>query len=354
MAEDSHEFGHGVKVKKFEGCNMDDTVITSVEGRVGRIHLNRPKALNALDLPMILAMQAALDDWRELPEIHTVLVDAEGDRAFCAGGDVRTIREQAMAGETGPIAAFFEAEYHLNQTIADYPKPYVALIDGVCLGGGIGASVHGSHRIATEHAMFAMPETAIALFPDVGATYLLPRLPGALGMYLALTGARMVGADAVHAGWATHYVPRAKLPALREAVAADGVAMIAGFAEPLHAFSLTPHMALINLAFSRPSVAGIIEALQADGSEFAQTTLATLRGLSPSSIHWSFKIVHAGRHRSLPECLAAELDLVKKITVHPEFFEGVRAVVVDKDRAPKWHPASLEEVDLKVIDEIFL
>jgi enoyl-CoA hydratase len=333
--------------------NMDETVICTVEGRVGRIHLNRPKALNALDLPMIEAMQAALEDWRDRPEIHAVVVDAEGERAFCAGGDVRTIRAQAMAGDTAPIAAFFEAEYRLNQTIADYPKPYVALIDGVCLGGGIGASVHGSHRIASEHAMFAMPETAIALFPDVGATYLLPRLPGALGMYLALTGARVTGADAVHAGWATHFVPRAKLPALRAALAADGVAVIAAFAEPLPAFSLEPQMGVINAAFGTASVAEIVAALEADGGEFATSALGLLRGMSPSSVYWSFKIVSAGAHRSLPECLAAELDLVKKVTVHPEFFEGVRAVLVDKDRAPIWQPARLEEVDQTVIDGIF-
>jgi enoyl-CoA hydratase len=332
---------------------MEETVTAWVEGRVGRIHLNRPKALNALDLAMIEAMQAALEDFRGRPEVHAVVVDAQGERAFCAGGDVRSIREQAMAGNTAPIAAFFEAEYHLNQTIADYPKPYVALIDGVCLGGGIGASVHGSHRIATEHAMFAMPETAIALFPDVGATYLLPRLPGALGMYLALTGARITGADAVHAGWATHHVTRANLPALRAAIAADGVAVIARFAEPLHAFSLDPHKNVINRAFSCSSVAEILAALQEDGGDFAQITMATLRSLSPSSIYWSFKIVSQGAHRTLPQCLAAELDLVKKITLHPEFFEGVRAVVVDKDRAPKWHPARLEDVDQAAIDGIF-
>jgi len=332
---------------------MDETVITSVEGRVGRIHLNRPKALNALDLPMIEAMQAALDGWRDRPDIHAVVVDAEGERAFCAGGDVRTIREQAMAGDTKPIAAFFEAEYHLNQTIADYPKPYIALIDGVCLGGGIGASVHGSHRIATEHAMFAMPETAIALFPDVGATYLLPRLPGALGMYLALTGARVTGADAVHAGWATHYVPRSRIPALREALAADGVAVIAEFAEPLPAFSLAPHMGVINAAFGKPGLADIVTALERDGSEFAQKALGLLRGMSPSSVYWSFKIVSAGARRTLPQCLAAELDLVKKITVHPEFFEGVRSVLIDKDRAQKLQPATLEEVDPAVIDRLF-
>lgn len=332
---------------------MDETIVISVEGRVGRIHLNRPKALNALDLPMIQAMQAGLERFAGMAEIHAVVVDAQGERAFCAGGDVRSIREQGMAGDTATIAAFFEAEYRLNQTIADYPKPYVALVDGVCLGGGIGASVHGSHRIATEHAMFAMPETAIALFPDVGASYLLPRLPGALGMYLALTGARVSGADAVHAGLATHYVPRARLAALREAVAADGVAVIAGFAEPLPAFSLAAEMAAINDIFGRPDVPAILQALKTNEGAFAQSALALLRGMSPTSVYWSFEIVKAGAARSLPQCLAAELELVKKITVHPEFFEGVRAMLVDKDRAPQWRPGQLEEVEPGLIAAIF-
>ncbi len=332
---------------------MDMTVNVWVEGRVGRIRLNRPKALNALDLEMVEQVEAALERFKGMAEVHAVLVDATGEKAFCAGGDVRAIRAQGMAGETTPIAAFFEAEYRMNQTIAEYPKPYVALVDGICLGGGIGISVHGSHRVASEHAMFAMPETAIALFPDIGATYLLPRMPGALGMFLALTGTRILGADAVHAGLATHFVSRARLPALAQAIAADGVAVIAAFAEPLPAFTLAPHMAVINAAFSKPSVAEIIATLEADGSAFANETLATLRALSPSSIHWSFKIVSDGAHRTLQQCLAAELRLVKKITLHPEFFEGVRAVVVDKDRAPKWQPARLEDIDLDTIDGMF-
>ncbi|MDE8348789.1 MAG: enoyl-CoA hydratase/isomerase family protein [Acidocella sp.] len=332
---------------------MDMTVNVWVEGRVGRIRLNRPKALNALDLGMVEQVEAALETFRGMAEVHAVLVDATGEKAFCAGGDVRAIRAQGMAGETAPIAAFFEAEYRMNQTIAEYPKPYVALIDGICLGGGIGISVHGSHRVASEHAMFAMPETAIALFPDIGATYLLPRMPGALGMFLALTGTRILGADAVHAGLATHFVSRARLPALADAIVADGVAVIAGFAEPLPAFTLAPHMALINAAFSKPSVAEIIAALEQDGGEFAHETLATLRALSPSSINWSFKIVADGAHRTLRQCLAAELRLVKKVTLHPEFFEGVRAVVVDKDRAPKWQPAMLEDIDLDTINGMF-
>ncbi len=332
---------------------MDEVVNAWRDGRVGRIQLNRPKALNALDLTMVQLIHIALEDFEDDPAVHAVVIEAAGERAFCAGGDVRAIRAQGMAGEAGPIRAFFAAEYALNQAIADFPKPYVALIDGLCLGGGIGVSVHGSHRIATEYAAFAMPETAIALFPDIGATFFLPRLPGALGMYLALTGARITGADAVHAGIATHYVPRARLKELSAAIAADGVAVIAGLAEPLPAFSLAPHRGLIDRAFSAASVRGIFTALEDDGGDFAMATRAALRAVSPSSLHWSFKIVRDGAARRLEECLEAELALVQKITRHPEFFEGVRAVVVDKDRAPIWRPASVEEIDEAEIEKLF-
>jgi len=332
---------------------MDQVVQAWRDRRAGRIRLNRPKALNALDLQMVQLIHDALDDFRDDPAVHAVVIEAEGERAFCAGGDVRAIRDHGLAGEAEPIREFFAAEYALNQAIAAYPKPYVALIDGICMGGGIGVSVHGSHRIATERGAFAMPETAIALFPDIGCTYVLPRLPGAIGMYLALTGARLTGADAVHAGFATHYVSSAKLSALSEAIAQDGVSVIAEFAEPLPAFTLAACRPIIDTAFSAASVSGIVEALEADGGEFAQGTLKTLRAVSPSSVYWSFEIIRAGATRNLQQCLAAELALVQKVTMHPEFHEGVRAVLIDKDRNPKWQPASLETVDPAAIGAMF-
>jgi enoyl-CoA hydratase len=332
---------------------MDEVVNVWRDQRVGRIQLNRPKALNALDLTMVQMIHAALDDFRDDNAVHAAVIEAAGGRAFCAGGDVRAIRDNGMEGRPEANREFFAAEYAMNQAIADFPKPYVALIDGLCLGGGIGASVHGSHRIATEKTGFAMPETAIALFPDVGATYVLPRMPGAVGMYLALTGTRVSGADAVHAGFATHFVPSARLAELSASIARDGVAVIAGFAEVLPEFSLAKHRAVIDAAFSADSVAGILAVLEEDGGEFALATLATLRAVSPSSLHWSFKIVRDGAGRNLTECLAGELALVAKITSHPEFFEGVRAVVVDKDRAPKWQPAASEDVDPEAINSLF-
>lgn len=320
---------------------MDEaSVVVGVDGRLGHLLLNRPRTLNALDLEMIRRMSAALAAWRDDPLVHAVLIEGAGERAFCAGGDIRAVRDAAIAGELGFIANFFAEEYALNAAIAAYPKPYVALIDGFCMGGGIGVAVHGQVRVATEFAQFAMPETAIALFPDVGATFVLPRLPGRLGLFLGLTGTRLVGADAVHAGIATHFVPRARLADLRAALARDGVAVVAGFAEALPPFTLAGHRDTIDRCFAQPTVDAILAALAAERSDFARQTLEMLGHMSPSSLRWSFEIISAGAGRTLAQCLAAELALVQRVTRHPDFAEGVRAMVVDKDRAPKWGPVS--------------
>ncbi len=326
---------------------MTQSVRAFVDGRVGRLVLNRPAALNALDQAMIRSLTAALHVWQHRPEIHAVVIEGEG-RAFCAGGDIRAIRDAALSGDPHVIQAFFGEEYGLNRLIAEYAKPYVALIDGICLGGGIGVSVHGRFRVATETAAFAMPETGIALFPDVGASYFLPRLPGALGMFLGLTGTRLTGADAVHAGLATHFVSKARLPALSAALASDGVAVLAEFAEKLPPFTLAAEVPAINRCFSASSVPGILARL-ADEGAWGEKTLATLRAMSPSSVLWSFGIVHRGATRDLAACLSAELRLTEDVTRHPDFAEGVRAMVVDKDRAPKWSPPTIEEVDTQGI-----
>jgi enoyl-CoA hydratase len=234
----------------------DETVIARRDGRVGRIVLNRPKALNAIDLPMIRACTEALVGWRDDPHVHAVVIEGAGDRAFCAGGDVRALRQYELDGEHWRAEAFFREEYDLNLMIAAYPKPYIALIDGICMGGGIGVSVHAPYRVATEHAAFAMPETAIGFFPDIGATFFLPRLPGQIGTYLGLTGVRMQGADGVHAGLATHFVRRADMPALAQALAEDGAAALGCCTAPLPAFSLAPHRAAIDHCFGAGTMSG--------------------------------------------------------------------------------------------------
>lgn len=330
----------------------DATVITRRQGRIGRITLNRPKALNALDLGMIACISAALLAWRDDPAVHAVVIEAAGGRAFCAGGDIRLIRGMALAGDHVGIETFFAAEYALNLAIARYPKPYVSLVGGVCMGGGIGVSVHGAARVASEAAVFAMPETGIALFPDVGASYVLPRLRRGYGMYMGLTGARLNGADAVWVGMATHFVSDARLATLGDEIAEDGMAVLAG-ATTVPPQGRMPEVAGQVRCFEAGSVPEIVAALQRDGSEWAHQTLAALHAASPSSVLWSHELIRRGAGRTLEECLQAELALTRHAARHPDFLEGVRAMVVDKDRTPHWSPATLADVDSADIAALF-
>lgn len=331
----------------------EKTVVTSRDGRVGRILLNRPRALNALNLSMIRACAAILEEWRDDPHVHAVVIEGAGDRAFCAGGDIRALRDGHLAGHLDAVRQFFAEEYALNLAIATYPKPYVALIDGLCMGGGIGLSVHAPYRVATEHAGFAMPETAIGFFPDIGATFLLPRLAGELGTYLGLTGLRVNGADAVHAGFATHFTPRARLRDLSAALARDGVAALAAYDETLPHFSLAEHRAAIDRCFSPDSVGEIVSRLQATDAEWAKAALTALRQVSPSALHWTLRALRHGRDLTLKQALDAEIALTRTTMAHPDFAEGVRAMVVDKDRRPAWQPARIEDVDPAAIEALF-
>ena len=329
------------------------TVIARRDGRVARLVLNRPQALNALDLPMIRALTRALEQWRDEPHVHAVVIEGAGERAFCVGGDVRALRQYELDGEHHRAEQFFREEYELNLMIATYPKPYIALIDGICMGGGIGVLVHAPYRVATEHAAFAMPETAIGFFPDIGATYFLPRLPGEIGTYLGLTGLRMQGADAVHAGLATHFTRREDLPMLSQALADEGPAALGRHGTPLPAFSLSPHRAAIDHCFGADSVPGIVHRLEAAGDEWAMKALATLRAVSPSALCWTLAAIRRGAALTLPQCQAAELALTRTTMRHPDFAEGVRAMVVDKDRKQRWQPARIEEVDPAAIAAMF-
>ena len=331
----------------------EQTVIARKDGRIGRILMNRPKALNALDIEMIRGIAVALEQWRDDPHVHAVVIEGAGERAFCAGGDIIAVRQASMDGRRKDVEAFFAEEYALNQMIATYPKPYVALIDGICMGGGIGVSVHGAYRVASEHAMFAMPETAIGFFPDVGASYFLPRLPGSVGMYLALTGARVLGSDSVHAGLATHFVPRAKMVGLSAALAKEGLAALGQFAETAPTGTLVAQHAAIERCFNVGSVPEVFRHLENQGGEWAEATLKTLRAMSPSALIWSMRLIREGADHTLAQCLMAELKLTRTVTAHPDFLEGVRAMVVDKDRQPKWQPARLEDVDPAEIAKLF-
>jgi enoyl-CoA hydratase len=331
----------------------EHTVIAHRDGRVGRIILNRPQALNALDLSMIRTCTRALREWSDDPLVHAVVIEAAGDRAFCAGGDVRALRQYHLDGEHHKAEAFFREEYALNQMIATYPKPYIALIDGICMGGGIGVTVHAPYRVATEQAAFAMPETAIGFFPDIGATFFLPRLPGQLGTYLGLTGARMQGADAVHAGLATHFVLRADLPTLSGALAKDGPGALGAYVARLPSFSLVAKRAAIDLCFAADTMIEIIRRIQAIDDNWASETLTVLRAMSPSALCWTLMALRRGASLTLGQCLAAELALTRATMRHSDFAEGVRAMVVDKDRAPRWRPSRIEEVDPADIVALF-
>jgi len=331
----------------------DDTIIARRDGRVGRVLINRPKALNALTLDMVRGFTQALRTFHDDPHVHAVVIEGAGDRAFCAGGDIRALRDGQLSGDRTGVEAFFREEYDLNFMIASYPKPFIALIDGICMGGGIGVSVHGPYRVATEHAMFAMPETAIGFFPDIGGTFFLPRLPGHLGVYLGLTGLRTTGADAVHAGFATHFVSRARLPALSAALAEIGVAALARFAEPLPPCSIETHLAAIDHCFSAGTVGEIVARLERETGDWAATALKAMRTVSPTALAFTLEAFRHGADMTLRRTLDAEFLLTRTTMAYPDFAEGVRAMVVDKDGAPKWRPARIENVDPEAIDALF-
>jgi enoyl-CoA hydratase len=309
------------------------------EGAVGCLLMNRPRALNALDMAMIDGFAAAIRTWGADPSLRMVLLEGAGGRAFCAGGDVRRVRELALAGDTAGIEAFFAAEYAVNGAIAAFAQPWVSLIDGVCIGGGIGVSVHGSHRVVSERALLAMPETAIGLFPDVGTSHVLPRLPGGVGRWLALTGARLRGAEAVEAGLATHFVASEQLPELRAALLSEGdPAAIRRFAAPVPPGRIAALRPAIDRCFRHDRRPAIEAALRAEGTEWAAEQLAILDRVSPTSVAVTLELLRRGATLDLPDCLEMELALTRRVTRHADFAEGVRAVLVDKDHAPQWQP----------------
>ncbi|XP_010878117.2 3-hydroxyisobutyryl-CoA hydrolase, mitochondrial [Esox lucius] len=341
-------------------------VLLEKVGNAGVITLNRPKALNALNVNMIRLMYPQLKKWETDKETDIVIIKGAGGKAFCAGGDIRAVTEAGMVGD--PLAKdFFREEYILNNTIGTYQKPYVALIDGITMGGGVGLSVHGRFRVATEKTLFAMPETAIGLFPDVGGGYFLPRLQGQLGLFLALTGFRLKGRDVQKAGVASHFVESQKIAALEKELVDLKAPSIEDIARVLDSyqkkssldaekpFVLEKHIDVIDKLFQSSSVEGIVCNLKADGSPFAQKQAETLAKMSPMSLKITFKQIQAGRTMTLQEVLVMEYRLSQACMVKgSDFYEGVRAVLVDKDQSPKWNPSTLEEVSDKSVEDCFL
>ncbi len=332
----------------------EPTVLAAIDRGVGRIVLDRPRALNALDLAMIRALAEALARFAADPAVRLVTIEGRGGRAFCAGGDVRAIRANTLAGDFAASEAFFAGEYGVNLAIAEFPKPFVALIDGLSMGGGMGLSIHGSHRVVTEAAVMAMPETAIALFPDIGASWFMPKLPDRIGIWAALTGARLGPGDCLAAGLATHFVPRDGLAALSEALTRDGIAAMAAHARPRPPETLdAARRAAIARCFAPDSIPAIVAALEAEASEWAKGQLEALRAASPTSLFVSLEVMRRNAGASLAEALQTELRLTRSVTRHPDFLEGVRAQVVDKTRDPKWQPPTIEMVDPAAIQAMF-
>lgn len=335
-------------------------------GHIGLITLNRPRALNALSLGMIDAMTGQLRVWAADPAVKAVVTTGAGGRAFCAGGDVAGLAREGLAERRGEAVTtterrdFFRREYVLDRLTATYPKPYICLIDGVVMGGGVGISIHGPHRVVGERALFAMPETAIGLFPDVGATHVLPRLPGRLGRYLGLTGARLGPSNLIYAGIATVFVPSDRFDGLTADLAAGAAdaaavaAVIAGHAvPPPQPAPLAAARDAIDRCFAADDMAGIFAALAAEDSDWARETAATLGRMSPTSLVLTLEALRRGAGLGLDDCLTMEYRLSQGCMAGHDFYEGVRAVLLDKDKAPQWSPARLADVDGRLIDGHF-
>jgi enoyl-CoA hydratase len=326
---------------------MTDEILFARVGRAGVVTLNRPAALNALNRAMCGMLHRQLIDWMDDPAIEAVVVEGAGDRAFCAGGDVVGLHAAGRAGSP-EWEGFFHDEYRMNQAIAHYPKPYVALVDGISMGGGVGISVHAPFRVATERTLFAMPETGIGLIPDVGGTHALPRFPGEFGTWAGLTGARVKGGDAVAIGYCTHFVPSAEIPTLKERLAHSHESV----AEVLATFDRDPgELTLpalrdgIDYLFAENEVEDILDKLD-EGDDWAREQAAIIRRMSPTSLKLTLHGLRVGAGASIEACLRLEYRMVSAIKAGHDFYEGVRAQLIDKDRNPHWRPATLAEVDI--------
>jgi enoyl-CoA hydratase len=335
---------------------MSDEILAFVEGKVGRLRLNRPKAIHALNEPMCRAMMDALVQWRSDPDVELVLLDHADGRGFCAGGDVRAVAE---SGKDDGVAArsFFHTEYQLNHLLFTYAKTVVSFLDGIVMGGGVGIGLPAKYRVATERTMFAMPEATIGLFPDVGGGWYLSRLPGRLGQYLALTAARLDGADAKAIGLATHYIPSDVLEDVKAKLVADprdAEAILDAASVVSPDATILAQRGEIDRLFAADTLEEVLAALEADGGEWAHKVLAGLRTKSPQSCKVALRLLReGGRRTNFAEEMGAEYGLAAHVSMRHDFIEGVRALLVDKDNAPRWDPATPEGVTETMLDTIF-
>ena len=341
-----------------------DEIVLARKGGLAILTINRPQALNALTLDNYRRIDPALREWAADPSVHAVVVCGAGDRAFCAGGDVRAVYEagRGISGDPDLPAVFFREEYELIRRIHHFPKPYLAIIDGITMGGGAGISVNGAYRIATERTLFAMPETGIGLFPDVGATRFLSRCPGHTGRYLGLTGARVNAADALYCGFATHAVKRDSVEQLLDELSREHTSM----GHRLRRFAIDPGPAAlaalqpaIDRCFARDSIEAILDALAAElagggaDAKWAKETRAALLTKSPTSLKITLRQLTLGRDYDLDAALALEYRLTQHIMAGHDFYEGVRAMLIDRDRKPQWRPPTLAEVTDSMVDAYF-
>jgi len=335
---------------------VTEDVLISTQGSIGRIRLNRPKAIHALTREMCDAMSEALLRWRSDDGVEAVVIDHAEGRGFCAGGDV-VMLARSGAADADDARAFFFSEYRLNHLLFTYPKPTVALMDGITMGGGVGIAMPCKHRVATENTRLAMPETGIGLFPDVGGGWYLSRLPGRVGQFMALTGARLDGAECHYLGLATHYVPQASLAELVERIAStpgrlEGAIGAAGLKPPEP--KIAANLAAIAKLFASDRLEDVLEALDAEDSPWADSELATLGSKSPLSCKVSLRLLAEGANRaSFAEEMEAEYALAGRVVRTHDFKEGVRALLIDKDNEPKWDPPTPEQVTDEMLDELF-
>ncbi|MFB9904016.1 enoyl-CoA hydratase/isomerase family protein [Allokutzneria oryzae] len=333
---------------------MNDVVLRTERG-LGRITLNRPRALNALTPEMVRRMDAALAEWEADDSVRAILIDGAGERGLCAGGDIRGIYEHAKAGQDGP-KTFWREEYLLNHRISRFPKPYVALMDGIVMGGGVGVSAHGSVRVVTDRSTVCMPEVGIGFLPDVGGTYLLSRAPGELGTHAALTAARLTAADAIHFGLADHYVPAAKLPELVEALleADDLDAVVRAHAEAPPASQLAQERRWIDPCYAADTVEEIVSRLRTSGEPAGEAAAKELLDKSPTSVKVTLKALRTAKVLDgLGECLDLEYRIACVLLTGHDLVEGIRAAIIDKDRNPLWSPDRIEDVDRADVERCF-
>jgi enoyl-CoA hydratase len=343
------------------GAPAEGDLVARVEGSAGVIRLNRPEAINAVTLEMFRGIDKALDRFEADPAVSVILLEGAGERGLCAGGDIRALWESSkVGGDLGEI--LWREEYILNARIKKFPKPYVAFMDAIVMGGGVGLSAHASHRVVTDRTKLAMPEVGLGSFPDVGGTYLLSRSPGEIGTFFGLTGQTMNGPDAIYAKFADALVPAAQLPALRAAMTkigrgarpADATKLINGFATGEIISPVAARQATIDAFFAFDRMEDIIGALKRNGSEFAQSTLKVLGEKSPRGMVVTLKLLRlARRAHSLEECLVREYQAALEVFRSDDFREGVRAAIIDKDRRPKWAPAAIEDVTSEMVASYF-